>query len=205
MDKDYKIFQKHFPPLAVDYCYKLWKDLSFKFKITKPRDTKLGDYSFRTSRGHTITVNNNLNQYSFLITYIHEVAHLITFQAHGNKPLPHGKEWKSNFYTTFKPLLNNTIIPEALLLVLINYLKNPKASSLGDSALVQALRIYDIKDEHSTEEATIELKQLPVGNHFILGNRLFCKGELRRTRYLCTDISSKKKYLIASLALVKKA
>ena len=47
-----------------------------QLKIVKARKTKLGDYKFIKGR-HFITINENLNQYSFLITLTHEIAHLI--------------------------------------------------------------------------------------------------------------------------------
>ncbi|MBP6386830.1 MAG: transcription elongation protein SprT [Pseudarcicella sp.] len=205
MEKDYKIFQKYFPPMAVEYCFTLWSNLKFKFKITQHRNSKLGDYSYSTHRGHNITINHNLNPYSFLVTYIHEVAHMITFQEYKGNALPHGIEWKRNFLKTFLPILNSEVLPETLLQALTNYLKNPKASSLADPKLVIALRVYDtICDTANQENTSIELNQLPLGTNFKIGNRLFSKGELRRTRYLCTDLTSNKKYLITSLALVKK-
>jgi hypothetical protein len=44
-------------------------EFDFKLKITKERSTKLGDYtSPRDGLNHTITINHNLNQYSFFIT-----------------------------------------------------------------------------------------------------------------------------------------
>jgi SprT protein len=73
-------------------------EFDFKLKITKERSTKLGDYtSPRDGLNHTITINHNLNQYSFFITLVHEIAHLHTFNKHRNTVAPHGQEWKQSF------------------------------------------------------------------------------------------------------------
>jgi hypothetical protein len=49
--------------------------------ITKQRKSVLGDYR-HPGRGanHRISINGNLNKYEFLITFLHELAHLLTFE-----------------------------------------------------------------------------------------------------------------------------
>jgi SprT protein len=200
MNNDLAIFEKYFPETTTEYCYKLWKEYQFKFKITRPRQSKLGDYCYRSDRGHQITVNANLNPYSFLVTYIHEVAHLQTFKKYGNKPEPHGKEWKRYFRETFQPLLQPAILPIELLNPLIDYLKNPAATTQGAKPLIIALRQFDT----NIEEGTIVLTSLQAGENFELNGRIFTKGELRRTRFLCTDHKNGKRYVVSSNALVKK-
>lgn len=190
--------EHHIPPSAVDYCYKLWVDHNFNFRIKSKRKTKLGDYRFDPrSRTHSISVNNDLNPYSFLITYIHEVAHLITFKEFGRKVLPHGNEWKNTFKMTMLPILNNSVFPEDILRKIASYLINPKASSCNDHSLTKALSKYDL------QATGILLEELPIGKAFRLGNKNFKKESLRRTRFLCEDIDSGKKYLVSKSALVE--
>jgi SprT protein len=200
MKKQIDIFEKYLPVATVPYCYDLWQTHHFAFKITKPRNSKFGDYSYRQGKGHQITVNGDLNPFAFLVTYIHEVAHLVTFNEYGSKPNPHGKEWKRNFLKLFTPLLQPSIIPESLLLVLKDYLKNPAASTQGSQDLLLALRTFDTKIHESDK---VELSSLPTGANFELQGKIFNKGELRRTRYLCTDTKGRR-YVISSLALVSK-
>ncbi|MES2516542.1 MAG: SprT-like domain-containing protein [Bacteroidota bacterium] len=200
MNNDLAIFQKYFPETTTEYCHNLWKEYQFKFKITRPRQSKLGDYCYRRDRGHQITVNANLNPYSFLVTYIHEVAHLQTFKQYGNKPEPHGKEWKRHFRETFQPLLKPEILPDELLFSLVEYLKNPAATTQGAKPLMMALRQFDT----NVDVDSIVLTNLQSGENFELNGRIFTKGELRRTRFLCTDRKSGKRYVISSTALVKK-
>lgn len=75
------ILEKYVPPASTDYCHQLLYRYGFRLKITRSRKTKLGDYRFLSvQKKHVITVNHDLNPFQFLITYIHEVAHLVTFE-----------------------------------------------------------------------------------------------------------------------------
>jgi hypothetical protein len=125
---------------------------------------------------------------------------LQTFKKYGNKPEPHGKEWKRYFRETFQPLLQPAILPIELLNPLIDYLKNPAATTQGAKPLMIALRQFDT----NIEEGTIVLTSLQAGANFELNGRIFTKGELRRTRFLCTDHKNGKRYVVSSNALVKK-
>jgi SprT protein len=190
-------FFDHFPPKVAEYCFQLWHDYSFNFIVSKSRDSKLGDYRFSPAKGHQVTVNHNLNPYAFLVTYIHEVAHLTTYLAHKNKVLPHGQEWKSQFYVLFEPILDEELLPAELVKVLSAYLKNPAASSTGYQPLVDILKTFDMESP-----AGIPVHELAEGTAFQLKNLSFIKGKLRRTRYICKEINSGRNYLIAKNAHV---
>lgn len=200
MKKQLEIFEKYFPETTVAYCYELWEKYEFTFKITKPRNSKFGDYVYRQGKGHQISVNGDLNPFAFLVTYIHEVAHLVTYKEYGAISNPHGKEWKQNFLRVFSPILLPSFIPEPLLSTLTTYLKNPAASTQGSQALVLALRTFDVT---SDSEGKVLLSSLPTGAAFELQGKIFNKGTLRRTRYLCTDTRGKR-FVISSSALVSK-
>ncbi len=188
----------HLPPDAVDYCFDLWERNNFVFRVKNPRRSKLGDYRYVPSTGqHFITVNNDLNPYSFLVTYLHEVAHLLTFRKHGRKARPHGSEWKRNFRDITCPLLTPAVFPEDLLRPIASYIKNPAASSCSDPALMTALRAYD-------DETLPLLRDIGHGELFALHNRVFEKGGLKRTRYVCREVRSGKSYLISAHAPVRK-
>src|ERR1700750_1178375 len=63
--------------------------------VSRERKSILGDYRHRTQAdNHRISINGNLNKYAFLITLLHELAHLLTFEQFGNRVMSHGKEWK---------------------------------------------------------------------------------------------------------------
>jgi SprT protein len=198
-----RLLQAHVPPAAVLYCLSLWKEHSFSFKVTRSRSSCLGNYKYEGGN-HTITVNNDLNRYNFLITYIHEVAHMKVQLTSGNRrrkrPLPHGEEWKCCFQEVFAPLLNEEVFPEDILIILSQHMVNPAASSTRDHRLMQVLRSYD-----EGNESALHLENIPDGETFLFKNRLFQKLEKRRTRALCLEVKTKRKYTIPLLAEIQKA
>lgn len=193
-----QILEKYIPAAALDYGRKLLDDYAFHFRVTPPRKTKLGDYRYHPkTKQHTISVNSSLNPYAFLITFVHEVAHLKTFLEHRNKVSPHGKEWKRNFQLLMQPVLTPAILPYDLLAVLSRHMKAPKAGTYADPMLMQVLHLYD-------EKAETFLYQLPPGAVFYLKKEQFRKIELRRTRVLCENLANGKKYLVHKLAAVER-
>ena len=196
----HRAFETYVPEQAVSYCFYLWKQFPFYFKIRKPRMTKAGDYTWIPSKNlHVITVNKNLNKYNFLITYIHEVAHLVAFQKYGRKVPPHGKEWKLTFAELMQPMLSPAIFPDDILKVCRKHFKNPKASTAADPVLVRVLSQYNENNKNEDEL----LEDIPVGNAFEFRSKIYKKLEQRRTRALCAEKSSGKKYLISMAALVR--
>lgn len=192
-----EVFQRFVPEEAALYCNTLYNSLEFEFKIKKARKTKLGDFRFSPSNGkHTITVNNDLNPYNFLVTYLHEVAHLTAFRNYGRSIMPHGEEWKEHFKEVAKPVLTTEVFPEIVLTTLINYFRNPKASSCSDPILYKVLKQFD------EDDGTVFLQNIAAGSNFIFNERKFQKLEKRRTRSVCKELSSNKKYLIPELANV---
>jgi len=198
MEKNRKInsFFDHFPPKVAEYCFQLWHDYQFDFIVSKSRHSKLGDYRFSLQKGHQITVNRNLNSYAFLVTYLHEVAHLLTYLTYKNKVLPHGEEWKNSFRTIFEPILEEDLLPVDLIQVLKSYLVNPSATSTGHGPLVDVLKTYDASN------SSITLHALPENQIFLLKNLALIKGKLRRTRYFCKEANTGKLYLVAKNAQV---
>jgi hypothetical protein len=190
-EKVRQLLHQHVPPLAVEYCWGLWKAYRFAFKTKKARQSKVGDFTFRPGQRQQITINHDLHPYLFLTTYIHEVAHLIVHGQHGRKAEAHGHEWKNAFKKLLEPLLNEEVYPRPLLTLLKKHMVNPKASSYSDSKLTAAFRSYDV-----LKAKVMVLSQLPEGSIFHLQKRWFKKGETKRTRALCTEIKTKKKYLV---------
>jgi hypothetical protein len=195
-------FKKHMPEGAVMYCFQLWKQQPFNFFITKSRSSKLGDFRYRRDKKiQTITINHNLSPYQFLITYVHEVAHFRAFEKYGLSIKPHGAEWKQTFRELMLPVLSDKVFPKDIYLALMLHMRNPKASTGGDLFLAKMLKGYDTK---ATAETSL-LLDLSLGEVFILKGRIFRKDLVRRTRILCEELSTGKKYLISAHAEVKKA
>lgn len=186
------------PDSFVDYVVDLILDAKVKFKIVPGRSTKLGDFRVR-SEGEKpiITVNGNLNKYAFLITTLHELAHLHTYRQLGIGVAPHGLEWKNAFRALLEPVLLSKKLPVDIEHALWKSFTNTKASSCSDLNLSRVLRKYDAP---STQ---ISLEEIPVSSHFEINGKTFEKGLLRRSRYLCKDLKSGKQYLIHALATVQ--
>ncbi len=171
------------------------------FKIVKPRNTKLGDFrAGLNGERHQITVNGNLNRYSFLITTLHEFAHLRAFVRYGHRIRPHGEEWKNEYRQLLLPAIDSKLLPQDIVQALMNSLVNTKASSCSDIGLMRVLKTYD-----NPSGNTVFLESLPKDSVFILQGKQFVKGELRRKRYLCEDLTTKRKYLVHALSEVQTA
>ena len=86
------------PEGSVDLVCEKLRAYPHHLVITPPRSTKLGDFKADSRTGKMeLTVNGNLNPFAFLVTLMHELAHLITHIEHGWNVKPHGTEWKSAF------------------------------------------------------------------------------------------------------------
>ncbi len=196
----HSILINHVPAIAIPYCFQLWKLSPFDFKLRKSRISKVGDFSCRPGRTPRITINQDSHPYLFLLTYVHEVAHLVVHQKHGWKPEAHGNEWKNTFRHLMVPLLTEEVFPAELLSVLKKYMVDPKASSFSDSKLTNALRQYDEKQKSATL-----LSEIPEGSIFALHGRWFKKGPLKRTRVLCHEMKTRRNYLVPEDAQVEHA
>ncbi|HRP53619.1 MAG TPA: sprT domain-containing protein [Fluviicola sp.] len=171
-----------------------------RFSITNPRATKLGDYRPPApgESKHRISVNGDLNAYHFLITTLHEFAHLRVFEKHRNSVKPHGEEWKTTFRNLIWEAMQLNHFPKDLEIALMKSIANTKASSCTDTQLSRALKHYD-----KNKQNVLVLEDIPKNTIFVLQGKTFIKGELRRTRYLCTEVPSKRQFLIHALANIQ--
>ena len=197
MDK-VDILLQYMPAPAAPIIAKWIDYFQCEFKISKNRSTKLGDYRHPfKGKGHKISVNNDLNPYAFLVTTVHEFAHLLTWNEHKNRAKPHGLEWKSNFKRMMNPFFEKEVFPVDIHQTIINYLNNPAASSCTDLTLARALKKYD------THLSTTRVEELPLHAVFTLKDgRKFKKGERIRKRYRCVSLDNGNIYLFNPLAEV---
>lgn len=170
--------------------------------VARERKSILGDYRHRTGyRNHRISVNGNLNPYSFLITLLHELAHLLTFEQHGNRVSAHGREWKTIYGNLLKQFLEHKIFPAAIEKELMISLQNPAASSCAEDGLLRVLRSYD---ERTAGHHLVE--ELPPGVVFrTKDGRVFRKGEKLRKRFKCMELKTGKLYLFSPVYEVELA
>ena len=190
---------KYLPERAVEPCFELIKTHGVHLKIVNHRVTRHGDYRKMPDGGHQITVNASLNAYRFLITLIHEIAHLVAFEEYGRYIKPHGVEWKHTFQHLMLPFIRPEIFPSQLLPIIANHFKNPKASSSTDARLSIALKAFD-----SEERKNQYVFELPMGSTFRLYNgKLYKKGKKRIKRYECVELATGKVYLFQPNAEVE--
>ena len=94
-------------------------------------------------------------------------------------------------------MLTEEIFHKSVLEALKKYFRNPKASSCSDPVLYQILKQFD---EPSSK---ILLKEIAIGEVFVFNKKVFIKLEKKRTRSVCQEVQTKKKYLISDLAEVE--
>jgi hypothetical protein len=162
--------------------------------ITRERKSVLGDYrNALAEKNHRISVNGNLNQYAFLITLLHELAHLFTYERFGHRVQAHGQEWKNEFSKILAQFLLKKVFPPDINRALMKTLQNPAASSCADTALLRVLHQYDEK-----KEGIALVESLPEGSLFkIKGGRIFRKMERVRKRIKCVEVATSKVYLFS--------
>ena len=194
-----EVLSKYLPEHAVNTCFELIKSNNVHLKIVNERQTRHGDYRKALSGKHEITVNANLNKYRFLITLVHEIAHLAAFERYGRMIKPHGDEWKITFQKLMIPFICPEIFPNSVLPLVANHFRNPTASSDTDAKLAHALKQFDERMPDINY-----IFEVPNGSFFRIKNgKIFQKNGLRVKRYECLEIKTKKLYLFNANAEVE--
>ena len=202
-----QIFSLYIPPRAMDMLIVCLQGHYLECWVTRKRATKCGD--FRPSRNNQpprITVNRDLNQFAFLLTLIHEVAHFFVyleteksnlFLVRKHRPRPHGREWKKRFTELMQPFISLNIFPFEIEQALVPYFENPKATASSDAHLQRLLQCFDPPGEH------LRVSEIPDRSLFIISSgRVFLKMERLRKRYRCMCMKTKRMYLVNPDALV---
>ena len=185
-------------PRVLDYLHHYKVHLT----ITRERKTVLGDYRHALgNKTHRISVNGTLNAYAFLITLVHELAHLVTFMQYGNRVPSHGKEWKSCYAHLLKDFLHNDIFPPPVEQALLKSMHDLPASSCADEDLMRILKQYD-----RASNGLIMVEQLEEGQLFDTGEgRVFKKGKQLRKRFQCVEVKTGRVYLFSPIYEVRVA
>ncbi len=195
LNKNIALLNDYLPPGVAETIWERVEKDQVLFRIAKPRKSKLGDYRppFQ-KKGHRISVNSDLNQYSFLITVLHEFAHLETWKKYKNSRKPHGVEWKAEFQEILHPFIQEGLFPNKITSALTQYIQNPAASSCVDHHLMRALAGHD-------EVQQVFVESLPEGILFKLSNGLvFEKGVKLRKRYKCKCVTNNRWYFVSATA-----
>jgi len=212
-ERNKSILRKYIPEPAIDTIADWVYKYNFKLKVKRSRSSKEGDYmSPHDGKNHVITINHDLNKYAFLVTLIHEIAHLANWEKHKGRVNPHGKEWKSeysqllNYFLTKENLAldEEKIFPKEIFIALQKHMQSPSAASGSDLNLSRVLKKYDADSE------TLLLERISVGSSFRIASgktkhiaEVFIKGEKRRTRFKCIHTRTKREYLIHALCKIE--
>ena len=169
--------------------------------VRKDRKHILGDYRpAHQQKPHTISINSSLNPYHFLITFIHELAHLLTFLQYQQRVSPHGKEWQFQFAQLMKRFTDRSVFPGDLQQALIRSMQRPAASTCSDPALFRVIHRYD----HRVAKGQL-VESLSPGDRFRTADgTLYEMLTKRRTRYECVQIESGKRYLFPGIYEVQR-
>jgi SprT protein len=199
-----KIISKYLPEQSVEFCTELIIRHKVKLKITRSRSSRYGDYTPpQNGSGHIITVNHNLNKYFFLLTFIHEMAHLVCHEKYSRRISPHGVEWKNEFIRLLEPLSAQKFFPPDLVHAIHRYMNNPSASSCSDINLMRALKKHD--EEKGSN--VFHLEDLPQDSVFRFREEKssieYRKGEKMRKRFKCIEIKSQALYFVSPVAEVE--
>lgn len=168
----------------------------YKVHLTIARDRKsiLGDYRHSTHyTNHRISVNGNLNAWSFLITLLHELAHLLAFEQFGNGIVAHGKEWKAIYAKILAQFIEHKVFPADIERELLRSLHNPAASTCAEDGLLRVLRKYDARESNHRLVEEISMNALFRTSD----GRVFQKLEKLRKRFKCIEVKTGKVYLFS--------
>ncbi len=191
--------RRFIPAQAVPKVLEYLQQYRVHLTITRERKSVLGDYRHATSnQTHRISVNGSLNPYAFLITLIHEIAHLVTFMKYGNRVQSHGREWKDTYALLLADFLQQHVFPADIEKAIRQSMHDLPASSCADEELMRILKKYD------KDNGLVMVEQLPEGQLFDIGEgRIFKKGKKLRKRYQCLEVKTGKMYLFSPIYEVK--
>lgn len=190
------LLEKYLPENTLSYLRIWFGDHSIHIKITKERNSKLGDYRKMPDQSHQITINSTLQPPLFFFVLTHELAHLLAFAQYGHRISAHGAEWKNTFRIML--LESFAIYPDDLKPIILKFAKSPKANFMSSPELVRYFHIEDYEDESSY------IEDLNINDRFTYKNQIYIIEEKRKKNYLCLQIKSNKKYIFKPLARVEK-
>ena len=199
-EESLQALENFLPAGAFEPVSKYLKTYKVHLTITRSRKTVLGDYrhEISTQSNHRISVNGNLNRYAFLITLLHELAHLLCYNEYKNQVDAHGLEWKQIYSKILSTFIQLNIFPDDIRAALEQAIQNPAASSCREVLLMKTLHKYDNHPPHVQL-----LEALPYGALFKIENgSIFKKGALIRKRFKCTLVHNDKVYLFSPIHVV---
>lgn len=188
--------EKYLPQNTLQYLKDWFADYYIYIKVTRNRNSKLGDYRKLSDHSHEITINSTLVPQLFFFVLTHELAHLIAFEKYGRTISPHGNEWKETFRQMLLQSIN--VYEENLRPILVKFSKSPKANFMASPDLVKYFHIENQDDN------LIFIERLEKGDFFIYRNEKYLLEGLIKKNYLCKNLATGRKYSFKPLARVEK-
>jgi len=188
--------EKYLPQNTLGHLKNWFSDHYIHIKITKNRNSKLGDYRKLPDHSHEITVNSTLSPQLFFFVLTHELAHLIAFEKYGRRISAHGNEWKETFRIMLLESLD--VYEAALQPIIVKFSKSPKANFMASPDLVKFFHI------ESHEDNLQFIEEIQKGEFFIYRNEKYLLEGLIKKNYLCQNLVTGRKYSFKPLARVKK-
>lgn len=115
---------------------------------------------------------------------------------------PHGPTWQIAFQRLMKPLLTEAVFPATILVPLSQYMLKPAATTYAHPVLMLALRQFDLQAAATETAQKVLLRDVPENSQFRLGQKIYTRGTLRRTRVVCKEVTSGKSYAVLAHAWV---
>lgn len=188
--------EKYLPENTLPFLKTWFGEHYIHIKITKARNSKLGDYRKMPDKSHQITINSTLQPQLFFFVLTHELAHLLAFENFGNRISPHGSEWKNTFRTML--LESISIYSEDLKPIILKFSKAPKANFMSSPDLVKYFHIENYEDE------TSYIEDLENEDRFIYRKQTYIIEGKRKKNYICLNLDNGKRYIFKPLARVEK-
>jgi SprT protein len=196
MNKKVNTPESFFPSGSYTLISSLFNSSDLEIRIVKSRSTKFADFNppGKNNKLPVITINDNLNPYLFLITFLHEFAHFLAWKEGKFYAKPHGRTWKNHFRELMQKIIGKEIFPENLISNLKDHILNPRATSCTDTRLYKILSTFD------TGYNGVFIDEIPDRTFFHTSDgQLFYKEKKVRKRILCITQKSKKKYLFSPI------
>ncbi|MEC5394638.1 SprT-like domain-containing protein [Bergeyella sp. RCAD1439] len=189
------LLEKYLPEQTFPLLQKWIGQRPLHIKITKERQSKLGDYRQLEDRSHQISINATLPPFLFFFVLTHELAHLLAFERFGHRIAPHGSQWKATFGEMIVESLY--LYPEDLRPILKKFSLSPKANFMASPDLVSYFRLKDLPPDF------VLVKDLPEASRFVYNRKNYQLLRKMKKNYLCKNIDNGKSYVFQSIVPVK--
>lgn len=189
---------RYFPNQSIESVIQIIENENVQLIVSKKRKTKLGDYRppQRSIGFHRISVNYNLQPDLFLLIFLHEYAHLLTWKVFKNKVLPHGEEWKHTYINLIISFINGKCFKDEIVDILEKNIQNPVNA--------ENIIVRHLHKSEKVEDGFFYIEQLKPQTIFIAENGMqYQIIEKLSKRFKCLCLNNNRLYVFHPFAKVK--